>query len=154
MEFGPRSLGNRAILANPMKPEIRNIINQKIKRRENFRPFAPVMLEEFKKEWFISENPNPYMSFVETIVKDKQKLIPAVTHVDGTGRVQTVNRKENEFLHKLIYNFYEKTNVPVLLNTSFNENEPMVENPEQALDCFLRTDMDALVLENFIILKK
>ena len=154
MEYGPRSLGNRAILADPTNPNIKNIINQKIKRRENFRPFAPVMLQEYKKEWFRKDNRNPYMSFVESIIEEKQKFIPAVTHVDGTGRIQTVNKEENEFLYNLIFNFYKKTNVPILLNTSFNENEPMVENPEQAIDCFLRTDMDALVLENFIILKK
>ena len=154
MEYGPRSLGNRAILADPTYPNIKNIINQKIKRRENFRPFAPVMLQEYKKEWFRKDNRNPYMSFVESIIEEKQKFIPAVTHVDGTGRIQTVNKEENEFLYNLIFNFYKKTNVPILLNTSFNENEPMVENPEQAIDCFLRTDMDALVLENFIILKK
>ena len=154
MEFGPRSLGNRAILANPVNSKMKEIINRKIKRRENFRPFAPVIIHEEKSKWFKSNNKNPYMSFVETILPEKRPLIPAVTHIDGTGRVQTVDFKENPKLYKLIKKFYEFSKVPILLNTSFNENEPIVENPHQAIDCFNRTDMDALVLESILLIKK
>tara|TARA_B100000401_G_scaffold438083_1_gene385360 strand:+ start:1958 stop:3688 length:1731 start_codon:yes stop_codon:yes gene_type:complete len=153
MEYGPRSLGNRAILANPTNSQMKEIINRKIKRRENFRPFAPVIIQEEKSKWFKSGNKNPYMSFVETILPEKRSIIPAVTHVDGTGRVQTVNFDENPKLYKLIYKFFEFTKVPILLNTSFNENEPIVENPAQAMNCFIRTEMDALVLENILLIK-
>ena len=154
MEFGPRSLGNRAILANPTDPNMREIINSKIKRRESFRPFAPVILKNEKSKWFKTNNSNQYMSFVETILPEKRSEIPAVTHIDGTGRVQTVLREQNQNLYNLIEEFYKITKVPILLNTSFNENEPIVENPEQAIDCFIRTDMDALVIENILLLKK
>jgi len=154
MEFGPRSLGNRAILANPTDVNMREIINRKIKRRESFRPFAPVILKNEKSKWFKSNNTNQYMSFVETVLPEKRSEIPAVTHIDGTGRVQTVMREQNSNLYNLIEEFYKITKVPILLNTSFNENEPIVENPEQAIDCFIRTDMDALVIENILLLKK
>ena len=151
MEFGARALGNRSILANPCNPEIKDIINKKIKRRESFRPFAPAILFEKKFEWFNNHYSNPYMSAVEQINEDKKKLIPAVTHIDGSGRVQTVTKEINPDFHLLIEKFNELSNVPILLNTSFNENEPIVMNPEQAIDCFLRTKMDILVLNNFII---
>jgi carbamoyltransferase len=151
MEFGARALGNRSILANPCSPNIKEILNSKIKRRESFRPFAPSILEDKKKEWFINERANPYMSIVEYIKEEKRKKIPAVTHVDGTGRVQTVSKDLNENFYNLIYEFYKISGVPILLNTSFNENEPIVQNPEEAINCFLRTKMDLLVLEDWII---
>jgi carbamoyltransferase len=151
MEFGARALGNRSIIATPLAKDIKDIINIKIKRRENFRPFAPAIIKEKKKEWFYSSHFNPYMSNVENIIKEKQNLIPAVTHIDGTGRVQTVCKKDNERFYNLIFSFYKKTNVPILLNTSFNENEPIVMKPDEAIECFLRTKMDTLVLENYMV---
>ena len=151
MEFGARALGNRSILANPCNQNIKDIINKKIKRRESFRPFAPAVLEEKKKEWFNNTRDNMYMSSVEKINEDQSKKIPGVTHIDGTGRVQTVSKLFNEDFYKLIWNFYNLSNVPILLNTSFNENEPIVMSPKNAIDCFLRTDMDILVLNNYII---
>ena len=151
MEFGARALGNRSILANPCNPNIRDIINSKIKRRESFRPFAPAILENLKNEWFDSDKINPYMSSVENIKLDKQQIIPSVTHFDGTGRVQSVSRKMNKDFYQLIEKFYEISNVPILLNTSFNENEPIVMSPDHAIKCFLRTEMDTLVLNNYVI---
>jgi len=151
MEFGARALGNRSILANPCNPNIKAIINEKIKRRENFRPFAPSILLEEKSKWFNNSQHNPYMSCVEKIDENKRNLIPGVTHVDGTGRVQTVCKELNEDFYELIKSFYKISGVPILLNTSFNENEPIVRVPEEAINCFLRTDMDILVLENFLI---
>ena len=151
MEFGARALGNRSILANPCNPNIKDIINKKIKRRESFRPFAPAILEEKKKEWFDNTRVNMYMSSVEKINKDQSQKIPGVTHIDGTGRVQTVSKLFNEDFYKLIWNFNKLSNVPILLNTSFNENEPIVMSPKNAIDCFLRTDMDILILNNYII---
>ena len=151
MEFGARALGNRSILANPCSPNIKEIINKKIKRRESFRPFAPSILFEEKKNWFGNNYYNPYMSCVEKINNNKKNLIPGVTHVDGTGRVQTVSKEFNEDFYNLIKSFYDISGVPILLNTSFNENEPIVRMPEEAINCFLRTEMDLLVLENFII---
>jgi len=151
MEFGARALGNRSILANPCELEIKEIINSKIKRRESFRPFAPAILFEKKSEWFNNNFYNPYMSSVEEINENKKKLIPAVTHIDGTGRVQTVTKEINPNFHLLIEKFYELSNVPIVLNTSFNENEPIVMNVNNAIECFLRTKMDILVLNSFII---
>lgn len=151
MEFGPRALGNRSIIASPCFQDMKDIINLKIKKRENFRPFAPSIIEDFKDEWFETSFKNYYMSSVEKIKKEKRNLIPAVTHIDGTGRVQCVKNNINIKYYDLIKKFYEKTNVPVILNTSFNENEPIVSSPNEALDCFIRTDMDVLVLENYLI---
>ena len=151
MEFGARALGNRSILANPCNPNIKDIINSKIKRRESFRPFAPAILYENKNEWFENTKLNEYMSSVENISESKRKIIPGVTHIDGTGRVQTVTKNMNSDFYLLIKKFYEISNVPIILNTSFNENEPIVMNPNEAINCFLRTDMDILVLNNFII---
>ena len=153
MEFGARALGNRSIIANPCCDQMKDILNLKIKRRENFRPFAPSVLLEHKSEWFGNDIENPYMSNVENILPDKRKKIPAVTHFDGTGRVQTVNKNINKDYHNLITKFYEKTRVPILLNTSFNENEPIVLNFTQAIDCFLRTKMDVLILNNYMIVR-
>ena len=133
---------------------MRDIINKKIKKRESFRPFAPAILKEKKLDWFNKEHDNPFMSNVEDIIKEKRKFIPAVTHIDGTGRVQTVTEKTNLRFFRLLKKFYEKTDVPILLNTSFNENEPIVMKPEEAIDCFERTDIDMLVIENFVFYKK
>jgi carbamoyltransferase len=153
MEFGARALGNRSILANPCNAKIKEIINKKIKRRESFRPFAPSILFEEKNKWFNNSVFNPYMSCVEQINHDKKKLIPGVAHIDGTGRVQTVSKEFNEDFYNLIKCFFNLSNVPILLNTSFNENEPVVKTPNQAIDCFLRTEMDLLVMEKFTILR-
>ena len=154
MEFGPRALGNRSIISSPIGSNIKNLINTKIKLRENFRPFAPSILEEKVTEWFDKKINSQYMSFVGKIKDDKRSIIPAVTHIDGTGRLQTVNGQQNRKFYKLIKKFYEISNVPILLNTSFNENEPIVMTPEQAIDCFLRTEMDYLVINDFFIHKK
>ena len=129
-------------------------LNIKIKRRESFRPFAPSILLDKVDEWFEKPSIVPYMSEVLDIKKDKQKKIPAVTHVDGTGRLQTVTREMNEKYYKLILEFYKITNIPIILNTSFNEQEPVVCKPEEALDCFLRTKMDILCIENNLIIRK
>ena len=153
IEFGPRALGNRSILADPRNPNIKDIINKKIKRRESFRPFAPSVLEEFQTEWFEGNFFNPYMSSLAIVKKDKRKLIPAVTHFDNTARLQTVNEEYNLRFSNLIRSFYKITNVPVVLNTSFNENEPIVFKPEEALECILRTDMDAIFINNFLVKK-
>jgi carbamoyltransferase len=151
MEFGARALGNRSILANPCNPHIKEIINKKIKKRESFRPFAPSILFEEKINWFGNRYYNPYMSCVEQINKDKKYLIPGVSHIDGTGRVQTITKEFNENFYNLIQSFSKISGVPILLNTSFNENEPVVRRPEEAINCFLRTEMDILVLENFVV---
>ncbi|MDC0446034.1 carbamoyltransferase [Candidatus Pelagibacter sp.] len=153
MEFGARALGNRSILANPCEKNIKDIINLKIKRRESFRPFAPAIIENEKSNWFKTNFKNPYMSAVESILEKKRDLIPAVTHVDGTGRVQTVSKDLNPKFFSLIEKFCKISGVPILLNTSFNENEPIVNKPSEAIECFLRTKMDVLVLENYIIMR-
>ncbi len=151
MEWGPRSLGNRSILADPRDPNIKETLNLKIKRRESFRPFAPSILKDLTNEWFEIDDDVPFMSKVFQIKEEKKNLIPAVTHVDGSGRLQTVSENYNHNFYMLIKRFYEITGVPMVLNTSFNENEPIVCKPEEAIDCFLRTNMDILVLENFIL---
>jgi carbamoyltransferase len=151
MEWGPRALGNRSILADPRNKDIRSILNVKIKRREEFRPFAPSILKEKVSEWFVFDDDVPFMSKVIEIRKEKKQIIPAVTHIDGTGRLQTVTKQQNKIYYNLIKHFYNLSGVPILLNTSFNENEPMVCSPQEALDCFLRTKMDCLVLENYLI---
>lgn len=146
MEFGARALGNRSLLADPRRVDMRDIINLRIKFREKFRPFAPSILEEHVGDWFEMSEPTPYMEKVFPIRSDKRHLIPAVTHVDGSGRLQSVSRRTNPLYHSLISRFFEKTGVPILLNTSLNENEPIVRTPGEAISCFLRTDMDVLVL--------
>ncbi len=150
-EFGPRALGNRSILADPRRSDAQVLLNEKIKRRENFRPFAPSVLAEYAADYFEHPDAVPFMEKVYPVRPDKRTVIPAVTHVDGTGRLQTVERRDNPRYHRLIEVFFQKTGVPVLLNTSFNENEPIVDTPEHALACFLRTNMDMLVLENYLI---
>jgi len=150
-EFGPRALGNRSILADPRRADAKDMLNQKIKRRESFRPFAPSVLAEYADEYFEFCEEAPFMEKVFPVRTNKQSLIPAVTHVDGSGRLQTVCRKNNPAYYDLIDTFRKQTGVPILLNTSFNENEPIVNTPAEALDCFARTEMDMLVLENYII---
>lgn len=154
MEFGPRALGNRSILADPRNPDMKDIINNKIKRRESFRPFAPVVLKEKQAEWFKSEFFNQYMSSIVNVIENKRNKVPAITHIDGTARIQTVDKSTNMKLTSLINEFYKITKVPILLNTSFNENEPIVAKPEEALDCLLRTNLDFLVMNNYLITKK
>ena len=151
MEWGPRALGNRSILADPRNANIRDILNVKIKRREKFRPFAPSILEEETKNWFKTNDKVPFMSKVFKVRNEKKYLIPSVTHVDGTGRLQTVSKNYNPRFYNLISDFFKITEVPILLNTSFNENEPIVCTPKEALDCFLRTRMDILVLGNYVL---
>lgn len=153
MEWGARALGNRSILADPRRADMREVINTKIKFREKFRPFAPSVLEEACSQYFTGAVPDPFMIQVYPVRTDKRNEIPAVTHVDGSGRLQTVSREGNERYWQLIEAFGRRTGVPVVLNTSFNENEPIVHEPGQALDCFLRTRMDVLVLGNQVIRK-
>lgn len=153
-EFGPRALGARSIIADPRNPKAKDLLNLKIKRRESFRPFAPSILKEYTGEYFTKTDEVPFMEKVFPIKKDKQAEIPAVTHVDGTGRLQTVDKTISPRYYGLIDAFRKKTGVPILLNTSFNENEPIVNTPAEALDCFLRTQMDMLVLENCVIERK
>jgi carbamoyltransferase len=150
-EFGPRALGARSILADPRRTDAKDLLNSKIKRRESFRPFAPSILKEWVSEYFEVNDEVPFMEKVFPIKPEKHSIIPAVTHVDGTGRLQTVDLMVSPRYYQLIETFRKKTGVPVLLNTSFNENEPIVNSPDQALDCFLRTNMDMLVLENCVI---
>jgi carbamoyltransferase len=154
MEWGPRALGNRSIVCDPRRHDMKDILNLKIKRRESFRPFAPSVLREYVAEWFEEDDDVPFMMKVYPIQADKRELIPAVTHVDGTGRLQTVHQSTAPLYWQLIDTFRQKTGVPMLLNTSFNENEPIVCTPAEALACFLRTDMDMLVLGHWVIERK
>jgi len=155
MEWGPRALGNRSIISDPRNKDIKNILNIKIKRRESFRPFAPSILLEEANKWFedFIEEDN-FMSRVLKFKDSKKFLVPGVAHNDGTGRLQTVKEIDNPRYYKLIKEFYNITGIPMILNTSFNENEPIVSAPDEALNCFLRTKMDILVLENYIIARK
>jgi carbamoyltransferase len=150
VEFGPRALGNRSILADPRRDDMQDILNARIKHREPFRPFAPTILEERTAEWFEKSDPSPFMLLTYPVRPDKRGQIPAPTHVDGTGRLQTVRRDQNERYYDLIRAFERRTGVPVLLNTSFNENEPICCTPEQAVDTFVRTRMDLLVLGDLV----
>ena len=152
-EFGPRALGARSIIADPRNPKAKDLLNLKIKRRESFRPFAPSILKEYSGEYFTKSDEVPFMEKVFPVRPEKYAVIPAVTHVDGTGRLQTVDKTISPMYYGLIEAFRKKTGVPVLLNTSFNENEPIVNTPAEALDCFLRTQMDMLVLENCVIIR-
>ena len=155
MEWGPRALGARSILADPRNGNMRTVLNDKIKLREPFRPFAPSVLAEALPEWFdlyaAGDADSPFMARVFPVREEKRASIPAVTHVDGSGRVQSVSRDAHPAYRALIEAFAERTGVPVLLNTSFNENEPIVNTPDEALDCFLRTHMDALALGPVLI---
>ncbi|GGI81979.1 carbamoyltransferase family protein [Legionella impletisoli] len=151
MEWGARALGNRSILADPRRADMKDILNLKIKRRESFRPFAPSILREETNKWFETDYDVPFMLKVFQIKEDKRCEIPAVTHVNGSGRLQTVTKESNARYYQLIKSFYDLSDVPMLLNTSFNENEPVVCKPKEAMDCFLRTKMDVLVLGNYVI---
>jgi carbamoyltransferase len=154
MEMGPRALGNRSILADPRSDEMKDLLNARVKFRESFRPFAPSILEERTGEWFNSSHSSPYMILVYDVLPEKRALIPAVTHVDGTGRVQSVSRKHNPRYYRLIEEFERLTGVPVVLNTSFNiRGEPIVHQPEQAIECFMKTGMDALFLGDYMLTK-
>ena len=153
MEWGPRALGNRSIIADPRYASTKDILNARIKKREKFRPFAPAILAEATAGYFDQSYPDPFMLKVYNVLPDKHEAIPAVTHVDGTGRLQTVEEPINPRYYNLIKAFGERTGVPVVLNTSFNENEPIVNTPEEAIDCFLRTKMDALAIGSYLITK-
>jgi carbamoyltransferase len=151
MEFGPRALGNRSIVCDPRRPDMKDILNSRTKRREGFRPFAPSVLAERVSDVYDHDGASPFMLFAPPVRSEWRDRIPAVTHVDGTGRIQTVHRETNERYWKLIRAFDELTGVPVVLNTSFNENEPIVCTPTEAVNCFLRADMDVLVLTDLIV---
>jgi carbamoyltransferase len=153
-EWGPRALGNRSIVVDPRRAEMKDVLNRRIKHRESFRPFAPSILEEAVGEYFEQSHPSPFMTFAYPVRPEKRSVIPAPTHVDGTARLQTVSRSANPLYWKLIRAFGDLTGVPAVLNTSFNDNEPIVCRPEEALDCFHRTQMDVLVLGNYFLEKK
>jgi carbamoyltransferase len=153
MEWGPRALGNRSILAHPGLPNMKDVLNARIKHREWFRPFAPSILADYQHEYFENDHPSPFMLHVYKIRPEKRKLLCAVNHVDDTGRLQTVTREENPMYYDLISAFHRKTGIPVVLNTSFNENEPIVCTPEEAIDCFQRTRMDVLAIGPFLVTK-
>jgi carbamoyltransferase len=154
MEFGARALGNRSLIADPRRTDMRDIINLKIKFREKFRPFAPSILEEHVAAYFERDEPAPFMEKVFKIRGEKRAEIPAVTHVDGTGRLQSVSKKTNPLYWELIEAFRKRTGVPILLNTSLNENEPIVHTPAQALSCFLRTKMDVIALGPYFVTRR
>lgn len=153
MEWGPRALGHRSIIADPRRTDMKDILNARIKQREKFRPFAPSILMEHVGEYFDQDYPDPFMLKVYGVRPEKQSEVPAITHVDGTGRLQTVAAHESPLYHALISAFHDLTGTPVVLNTSFNENEPIVNTPTEAVDCFARTRMDALALGNFLVVK-
>jgi carbamoyltransferase len=155
MELGPRSLGNRSIIANPCNPQMKDLLNSRVKKRESFRPYAPVVLEERATEFFDLKNLSPFMLLAPRVRAEKKDLIPAVTHVDGTARVQTVNKSTNPRLWNLIKEFEIITGAPVLINTSFNlRGEPIVCAPEDAISSFKKSQMDYLVLGNYVVEKK
>lgn len=152
-EWGPRALGNRSILANPAIPSMKDTINAKIKRRESFRPFAPSVLREEAATYFEQSVDTPFMMHVVKLKPEWRERFPAITHVDGTGRLQTVDADSNPLYHRLIEALRRRTGAGLVLNTSFNENEPVVDTPEQAVDCFMRTDMDALCVGRHVVTK-
>ena len=154
MEWGPRALGNRSIVAHPGLPNMKDVLNARIKHREWFRPFAPSILADYQSEYFEHDHPSPFMLHVYKIRPEKRKELCAVNHVDDTGRLQTVTRDENPLYYDLIAAFYRRTGIPVVLNTSFNENEPIVCTPEEAIDCFQRTRMDVLAIGPFVVTKR
>ncbi len=152
VEFGPRALGGRSILADPRRSDMKDILNARIKRRESFRPFAPAVLEEEASNFFVMDAPeSPFMLKVFDVIPSKRELLPAITHVDGTARVQTVNKIHQPMYWSLIAKFGELTGIPILLNTSFNENEPIVRSPMEAISCYVKTKMDVLVLGNYVV---
>ena len=151
MEFGPRALGNRSILANPCNPDIKDILNEKVKKRESFRPFAPAAIEECAKDYFDLDVPSPFMLLAPPVKEEMKSVIPGVTHVDGTARLQTVNKGDNALFWQLINEFKEITGIGVVVNTSFNlRGEPIVCTPEEAINCFLRSEIDCLIMGNFV----
>jgi carbamoyltransferase len=155
MECGPRALGNRSILANPCRAEMKDILNARVKFRESFRPFAPSVPEERCGDYFDIDYPSPYMILVYDVRKDMRNKVPAITHADGTGRVQTVNRRHNPRYHELIERFGELTGVYCILNTSFNiRGHPIVNTPDEAIECYLQTGMDALFLGDYLLCKE
>jgi carbamoyltransferase len=151
MEFGPRALGNRSIVADPRRADMKEILNTRIKHRETYRPFAPSVLEEKAAEVFERSEPSPFMLMVYKVKPEQRGRIPAVTHVDHTGRLQTVSAATNPRYHALISEFDRQTGVPLVLNTSFNEHEPIVTTPGDALACYLKTRMDVLALGNWVL---
>ncbi len=151
MEWGPRALGNRSIVVDPRQPGMKDLLNRRVKHREPFRPFAPSILLERVGDFFIRSDPSPFMLMAFPVLMDKRAVIPAPTHVDGTGRLQTVSREQNPLYWQLIHEFEKLTGIPVLLNTSFNENEPIVCTPQEAVDCFVRTKMDTLALGPYLV---
>jgi carbamoyltransferase len=155
MEFGPRALGNRSILADPRRPEMLDEVNLRIKYRESFRPFAPSVLEERAAEIFEFDHPSPYMLLVAPVRSNRRSSVPAITHVDGSARIQTVNRRQNPRYYGLLEAFALQTGCPLLLNTSFNvRGEPIVESPSDAYNCFMRTGMDLLVIGSHVLRKE
>jgi carbamoyltransferase len=153
MEWGPRALGNRSIVAHPGLPNMKDVLNARIKHREWFRPFAPSIMADHQHAYFENDHPSPFMLHVFKIRPEKRKELCAVNHVDDTGRLQSVSREENSLYYDLISAFHRKTGIPVILNTSFNENEPIVCTPEEAIDCFQRTRMDVLAIGPFLVVK-
>jgi carbamoyltransferase len=154
MEFGPRALGNRSIVVDPRRADMKDILNDRIKKREPFRPFAPSIMSEHVADYFEQTHPAPAMLMVYQIKPERRGEIPAVTHVDGSGRLQTVSKETNPRYHQLIEEFYKLSGVPLVLNTSFNENEPIVCTPRDAIDCFLKTKMDVLYIGHYAIRRK
>jgi carbamoyltransferase len=151
MEFGPRALGHRSIVADPRSASMKDVLNARIKHREPFRPFAPSILADRTGEWFEQDYPSPFMVLVYKTAADKRDRIPAVNHVDDTGRVQSVESHVSPRYYRLISEFEKQTGVPVLLNTSFNENEPIVMTPRDAVETFTKTKMDVLALGNYVV---
>jgi len=155
MEFGPRALGSRSILGNPTLPDMQKNMNMKIKFRESFRPFAPAILDEYAAEYFQIDQESPYMLFTSQVMPEHKENLPAIIHVDGSARVQTVSKEMNPLLYKIISAFNDKTGCPLLINTSFNvRGEPIVCTPQEAYRCFMKTNMDILILGDFILRKE
>jgi len=153
-ESGPRALGNRSLLADPRNPNMKDIMNNNVKHREPYRPFAPSVLAEYASDWFENISESKYMTKIFKVKNNKQKYIPAVVHIDNTARIQTVSKEDNKLFYNLIKEFYNLSNVPMVLNTSFNDKgEPIVETPEDAFNTFSKTGINILVLKNFIIRK-
>jgi carbamoyltransferase len=151
MEFGPRALGNRSIVADPRRADMKDILNTRIKHRETYRPFAPSILEEKVADVFERSEPSPFMLMVYKVKEDMRARLPAITHVDNTGRLQSVSAATNPRYHALISEFHRQTGIPLVLNTSFNEHEPIVTTPTEAINCYLKTRMDVLALGNWVL---
>jgi len=152
-EYGPRALGSRSILANPTRPDIKDHINQKVKNREWWRPYAPIVLEEYYDDWFDLDRTAPYMLLSSQVLEHQRILVPGITHEDGSSRPQTVSKTQNPRVHRLLTEFYNQTACPILLNTSFNSREPIVETPQNAIDTFTTTNLDVLAMGMYILEK-